>query len=103
VEGWAGLVCAWRGRAADRDAAIHLDLYLTGFNNIPTIGWLFLFQVTPVLFGIAVLVYGSRSLRRPAPRSPLATLGGYLLSLWVGLSGSRRRARPRASVAGCSR
>src|SRR5262249_59804224 len=26
--------------------AIHLDLYLTGYQSIPTIGWLFLLQVT---------------------------------------------------------
>jgi hypothetical protein len=26
-------------------AAIHLDLYLTGYRSIPTIGWLFLSQV----------------------------------------------------------
>jgi hypothetical protein len=26
--------------------AIHLDLYLTGYRTIPTIGWLFLLQVT---------------------------------------------------------
>ena len=25
--------------------AIHLDLYLTGYRTIPTIGWLFLLQV----------------------------------------------------------
>src|SRR6266702_4293676 len=48
-------------------ASIHLDLYLTGFKNIPTIGWLFLLQI---IAGFAV-----------------ATLGGYLLSIWVGLFG----------------
>src|SRR6516225_1047290 len=36
-------------------AAIHLDLYLTGFKNIPTIGWLFLLQVIAG-FGLAALV-----------------------------------------------
>ena len=30
-------------------AAIHLDLYLTGYNSIPTIGNLFLFQVIVAL------------------------------------------------------
>src|SRR5262249_60250488 len=29
--------------------AIHLDLYLTGYQSIPTIGWLFLLPVVPAL------------------------------------------------------
>ena len=36
-------------------AAIHLDLYLTGYRTIPTIGWLFLLQVI-VAFGLALAV-----------------------------------------------
>jgi hypothetical protein len=41
--------------------AIHLDLYLTGYRSIPTIGWLFLLQVIAA-FGLAaaVLATGSR-------------------------------------------
>jgi len=35
--------------------AIHLDLYLTGYRSIPTIGWLFLLQVIAA-FGLGVLV-----------------------------------------------
>ena len=42
-------------------AAIHLDLYLTGYRTIPTIGWLFLVQViTGFLLAAAVLASGSR-------------------------------------------
>jgi len=42
-------------------AAIHLDLYLTGYRMIPTIGWLFLVQViTGFLLAAAVLASGSR-------------------------------------------
>src|ERR1700730_11267467 len=68
--------------------AIHLDLYLTGYRSIPTIGPLFLLQVIAA-FVLAVAI--------PVPRHWLAaaagagfaisTLGGYLLSLKVGLFG----------------
>src|SRR5258708_7262982 len=51
--------------------AIHLDLYVTGYRTIPTIGWLFLLQVIAALvLGAAVLVLGHRPpppRRRPAP------------------------------------
>jgi predicted lipoprotein with Yx(FWY)xxD motif len=77
--------------------AIHLDLYLTGYRTIPTIGWLFLLQVIAAFgLGLAVLAIP----RRPAAAVPasrlaaaagagfaLATLGGYLLSVWIGLFG----------------
>src|SRR5579862_10067377 len=38
--------------------AIHLDLYLTGYRSIPTIGWLFLLQII-VAFGLGVVVLAS--------------------------------------------
>ncbi len=42
-------------------AAIHLDLYLTGYRTIPTIGWLFLLQVIAALgLALAVLAIPSR-------------------------------------------
>src|ERR1700746_2233859 len=42
-------------------AAIHLDLYLTGYRTIPTIGWLFLLQIIAAFgLGLAVLVIPSR-------------------------------------------
>ncbi len=78
--------------------AIHLDLYLTGYRTIPTIGWLFLLQVIAA-FALAVAI-ASVSLWPKALVGPaftlaaaagalfgLATLGGYLLSLRVGLFG----------------
>ncbi len=40
-------------------AAIHLDLYLTGYRTIPTIGWLFLLQVIAA-FALGGLVLLSR-------------------------------------------
>jgi predicted lipoprotein with Yx(FWY)xxD motif len=95
-------------------AAIHLDLYLTGYRTIPTIGWLFLLQViatfalAAAILLVPFLVSAARralNTRRPAADRALAagdaalaaagagfalaTLGGYLLSLWVGLFGFR--------------
>ncbi|HJY00728.1 MAG TPA: hypothetical protein VJ351_07925 [Streptosporangiaceae bacterium] len=72
--------------------AIHLDLYLTGYRTIPTIGWLFLLQVIAAFaLALAVLVTGGRHViagRLAAAAGAgfaLATLGGYLLSVWIGL------------------
>ena len=68
--------------------AIHLDLYLTGYRSIPTIGWLFLLQaITAVGLAAAVLATGSRLLAAAGAGFALATLGGYLLSISVGLFG----------------
>jgi predicted lipoprotein with Yx(FWY)xxD motif len=68
--------------------AIHLDLYLTGYRSIPTIGWLFLLQVITA-FGLAavVLATGGRLIATAGAGFALATLGGYLLSVRVGLFG----------------
>jgi predicted lipoprotein with Yx(FWY)xxD motif len=71
-------------------AAIHLDLYLTGYRTIPTIGWLFLLQVIAAfVLGLVVLATGSRLAAAAGAGFALATLGGYLLSLWIGLFGFR--------------
>jgi predicted lipoprotein with Yx(FWY)xxD motif len=89
-------------------AAIHLDLYLTGYRTIPTIGWLFLLQVIAAFgLGLAVLAIP----RRPAAALlvsrlaaaagagfALATLGGYLLSVWIGLFGFKE-VRTSAGIA----
>ena len=75
-------------------AAIHLDLYLTGYRTIPTIGWLFLLQVIVAFaLGLAVLVIPgrlvipSRLAAAAGAGFALSTLGGYLLSVWIGLFG----------------
>ena len=69
-------------------AAIHLDLYLTGYRTIPTIGWLFLLQVIAALvLAVAVLAWGGRIVDAAGAGFAVATLGGYLLSVWVGLFG----------------
>jgi predicted lipoprotein with Yx(FWY)xxD motif len=68
--------------------AIHLDLYLTGYRTIPTIGWLFLLQVIAAFaLAVAVLLSGSRLAAAAGAGFALATLAGYLLSIWVGLFG----------------
>jgi len=70
--------------------AIHLDLYLTGYRTIPTIGWLFLLQVIAAfLLGLIVLATGSRLAAGAGAGFALSTLGGYVLSVWIGLFGFR--------------
>ena len=81
--------------------AIHLDLYLTGYRSIPTIGWLFLLQLIACFaLGAAVLVTGSRLVSAVGALFALATLGGYLLSLRIGLFGFREVRTTAGIVAG---
>jgi hypothetical protein len=54
-------------------AAIHLDLYLTGYRTIPTIGWLFLLQVIAA-FGLALAVLAIP--RRLVTTNRLAAVAG---------------------------
>ena len=69
-------------------AAIHLDLYLTGYRTIPTIGWLFLLQAIAAFgLAVAVLASGRRIVAAAGAAFAVATLGGYLLSMRVGLFG----------------
>jgi predicted lipoprotein with Yx(FWY)xxD motif len=71
-------------------AAIHLDLYLTGYRTIPTIGWLFLLQViVGFAAGLLVLAIDSRLAAAFGAVFALSTLGGYLLSVQFGLFGFR--------------
>jgi predicted lipoprotein with Yx(FWY)xxD motif len=82
-------------------AAIHLDLYLTGYRSIPTIGGLFLLQViVGFLVGGVVLVTGSRLAAVVGAVFALATLGGYLLSVWTGLFGFKEVRTTAGIVAG---
>ena len=92
-------------------AAMHLDLYLTGFRTIPTIGPLFLFQVI-VGFALALAILAAPF--TPLTRRPgidagiavasagfaIATLGGYLLTVWVGLFGFHEIRSTAGTVAG---
>jgi predicted lipoprotein with Yx(FWY)xxD motif len=85
--------------------AIHLDLYLTGYRTIPTIGWLFLLQVIAAFgLGLTVLaipgrfVIASRLAAGAGAGFALATLAGYLLSVWIGLFGFKE-VRTAAGIA----
>jgi predicted lipoprotein with Yx(FWY)xxD motif len=80
-------------------AGIHLDLYLTGYRKIPTIGWLFLLQViVGFVLTIAALVTRSRLAAAASAGLALSTLGAYLLAVWIGLFGFRE-IRTRAGIA----
>jgi predicted lipoprotein with Yx(FWY)xxD motif len=81
--------------------AIHLDLYLTGYRSIPTIGWLFLLQVIAAFgLGAVVLAFGAWLTAAAGAVFALATLGGYLLSLWIGLFGFKEVRTTAGTVAG---
>jgi predicted lipoprotein with Yx(FWY)xxD motif len=68
--------------------SIHLDLYLTGYRTIPTIGWLFLLQVIAAFVLAAVIALTGSWLAAAAGAGfAVSTLGGYLLAMWVGLFG----------------
>ena len=63
-------------------------MYLTGYNSIPTIGPLFLLQIIAA-FGLAIVIplTGLRLAYAAGAAFAIGTLGGYLLSLKVGLFG----------------
>jgi predicted lipoprotein with Yx(FWY)xxD motif len=80
-------------------AGIHLDLYLTGYRKIPTIGWLFLLQViVGFMLTIAALVTRSRLAAAASAALALSTLAAYLLAVWIGLFGFKE-IRTRAGLA----
>src|SRR5580698_7090081 len=82
-------------------AAIHLDLYLTGYRTIPTIGWLFLLQIIAAFaLGLLVLVTRSRLVAAAGALFALSTLGGYLLTVQFGLFGFREVRTTAGVVAG---
>ena len=95
---WLGLRVAG-GALLAATAGIHLDLYLTGYRSVPAIGWLFLLQVIAAFsLALAVLVSGSRLAAAAGAGFVLATLGGYLLSVWIGLFGFKE-VRTTAGIA----
>ena len=80
-------------------ASIHLDLYLTGYRSIPTIGWLFLLQViVGFVLTAAALVTRSWLAAAACAVFALTTLGAYLLAVWIGLFGFKE-VRTRAGIA----
>jgi hypothetical protein len=76
----AGLVAA--------STAIHLHLWASGYRTIPTIGPLFLFQgVAGAVMAVALVVWRRLIMAVAAAGFLLATIGGLLLSAYVGLFG----------------
>src|ERR1700737_2619642 len=106
--GWRTITLRVAGAGLLIAGAIHLDLYLTGYRTIPTIGWLFLLQVIAAFgLGLAVLaiprrpataLLASRLAAAAGAGFALATLGGYLLSVWTGLFGFKE-VRTTAGIA----
>src|ERR1700722_11558917 len=82
-------------------AAIHLDLYLTGYKTLPTIGPLFLLQIIAAfLLALGVAATANRLVAALGAGFAIFTLGGYLLSLWVGLFGFKEVRTTAGIVAG---
>jgi predicted lipoprotein with Yx(FWY)xxD motif len=80
---------------------VHLDLYVTGYRTIPTIGDLFLLQVISALgLAVAILVARWRITAAAGAGFLLATLGGYLVSLHTPLFGFREVRTTAGVVAG---
>jgi len=95
---WLGLRLIGAGLLV-ATGAIHLDLYLTGYRTIPTIGWLFLLQVISAFgLGAVILVSDNRLAAAAGAGFALATLGGYLLSLRIGLFGFREVRKTAGTV-----
>jgi hypothetical protein len=68
--------------------AIHLHLWATGYRNIATIGPLFLFQgVVGAVLAVALVAWRRLLMVMAATGFMIATIGGLLLSVYVGLFG----------------
>jgi hypothetical protein len=69
-------------------AAIHLHLWAAGYRNIPTIGPLFLFQgIAGAAIAVALVAWRRLVTVVAAAGFMIATIGGLLLSVYVGLFG----------------
>ena len=85
--------------------AIHLDLYLTGYRTIPTIGWLFLLQIITA-FGLGLIVLPLRRAGWPrlrVPGSPSPPWAATCCRCGSGSSGSVRSAPLQGSWPGSLR
>lgn len=81
--------------------AIHLDLYVTGYRTIPTIGALFLLQIISAFaLGVVVLLTGGRVVSAGGAGLAISTLAGYVVSLRVSLFGFREVRTIAGVVAG---
>ena len=88
--------------------AMHLDLYLTGYRTIPTIGWLFLLQIITAFAprpgrtgaGLSCGLRAAGWLPWAGALFALSVLGGYILSVWIGLFGFKEVRTTAGIVAG---
>ncbi len=98
-DGWLSLARLAGAGLLLATGGVHLDLYLTGYRSIPTIGWLFLLQVvTAFALAVAVALLDSPLVATAGALFALTTLGGYLLSIWIGLFGFKE-VRTTAGIA----
>jgi hypothetical protein len=68
--------------------AIHLHLWATGYRDIATIGPLFLFQgIAGAIMAVALVAWRRLLVVMAAAGFMIATIGGLLLSVYVGLFG----------------
>lgn len=82
-------------------AGIHLDLFITGYRHIPTIGLLFLVQfVAGVTLGFLIFLFENQLLSAMGALFALGTLSGYLLARAVGLFGFHELATASGLIAG---
>jgi hypothetical protein len=71
-------------------AGIHLHLWAAGYRHIPTIGSLFLLQgIGGIALALLVVAWRRPIVILAGAGFLAATIGGFLLSLWVGLFGFR--------------
>lgn len=98
---------AWRLAGAAllvATAGIHLDLYATGYNLIPTIGVLFLLQIVSgflLAAGVLVTRRGLGALMAFLGAGyAISTFAGYLVSLWIGVFGFQEVRTTAGLVAG---
>ncbi|MGH9086986.1 MAG: cupredoxin domain-containing protein [Acidimicrobiales bacterium] len=108
---WALLLAVGGAGLLLASAGIHVDLYVTGYRRIPTIGALFLLQAaTAVALALAVLVAVRLRARAGTVAAVLAgsagavfavgTIAGYGLSRGVGLFGFHEQPTTAGLVAG---
>src|SRR5580658_1014483 len=80
---------------------VHLDLYLTGYHAIPTIGPLFLVQtISALALGLVLAVRSDEILSAGGALLALGTLGGYVVSRSVGMFGFHEVATTAGVTAG---
>src|SRR5580704_14900684 len=81
--------------------SVHLDLYLTGYHAIPTIGPLFLVQtISALALGLGLAIRSDEILSAGGALLALGTLGGYVVSRSVGMFGFHEVATTAGVTAG---